>query len=118
MNAPNSSMRMHSMVSGVMHALYTSPNTSTDIASGRLVRQSLSSRTAETIQRFQQTFSELKEKFMSAVSIQTLKVVFENHQVLRDDLTNIRGALDAWADQGNGSIHECASVVTTSFAQS
>jgi hypothetical protein len=70
---------------------------------GRLVRQSLSSYTADTIQRFQQAFSELEQKFTDAVSIQTLKMVSESHQaieVLRKDLRSIEGTFVAQVDRG------------------
>jgi hypothetical protein len=73
---------------------------------GRLVRQSLSSYTVDTIQRFQQAFSELKQKFTTAVSIQTLKMVSESHQVievLRKDLRSIEGTFVAHVDRGKHS---------------
>jgi hypothetical protein len=70
---------------------------------GQIVRQSLSSRTVDTILRFQQGFVDLKEKFNSAVDIQTLKVVVESHEavkVLKVDLRNIGDILVAQADKG------------------
>src|ERR1700730_322650 len=77
-------------------------DTSHGIDLGRLARQSLSRYTADTIQRFQQAFSELKQKFTDAVSIQTLKMLSENHQVveaLGKDLRNIEGAVVAQVDR-------------------
>jgi hypothetical protein len=82
---------------------YLPIGTSHRIDLGRLARQSLSSYTADTIQRFQQAFSELKQKFTDAVSIQTLKMVSESHQVievLRKDLRNIEGIFVAQVDRG------------------
>src|SRR5438477_9306785 len=70
---------------------------------GRFVRQSLSSNTAEIIQRFQQVFSELTMKFNNSVSIQILKTVVEGHRAvgaLKDDLRDIKVSLVAQADNG------------------
>jgi len=73
---------------------------------GRLARQSLSSYTADTIERFQKAFSHLQQKFADAVSVQTLKMVSETHQVidvLRKDLRSIEGAFVAQVDRGQYS---------------
>ena len=81
--------------------------TSHRIDLGRLARQSLSSYTADTIQRFQQVFAELKQKFSIAVSIQTMKMVSETHQVvevLRKDLRSIEGTFVAQVDRGKHSL--------------
>ena len=81
-------------------------DTSHGIDLGRLARQSLSRYTADTIQRFQQAFSELKQKFTDAVSIQTLKMVSESYQVievLRKDLRSIEGTFVAQVDRGKHS---------------
>jgi hypothetical protein len=91
------------------------------IGLGRLVRQSLSSYTVDTIQRFQNDFGQLKEKFNNAVSIQTLKTVVDSHQlvgILKDDLRDIKVTLvaqaDAQADRANeGKGSRFRSVIST-----
>jgi len=77
---------------------------------GRLARQSMSSYTADTIQRFQQAFSQLQQRFIDAVSIQTLEMVSESHQVievLRTDLRSIQSIFVAQSDRGKNSFSTC-----------
>src|SRR5262245_23994240 len=72
--------------------------TGTDI--GRLIRQSLTSHTADTIQRFQEGFAQLKEKFNTAVTVQTLKVTVEIVDILKDNLRSVKTAISDKADKG------------------
>jgi hypothetical protein len=74
-----------------------------EIDVGRLVRQSLSSHTADAIQRFQYAFAELKQKFNEAVSLQTLRMVAETHQgfeVMNKTLSDLGDILVAQTDRG------------------
>jgi len=85
-------------------------DTSYRFSLGRLTRQSLSSYTADTIERFQKAFSHLQQKFADAVSIQTLKMVSESHQVidvLRKDLRSIQRTFVAQADRGKNYSLTC-----------
>ena len=67
---------------------------------GRLIRQSLTSHTADTIQRFQEGFTQLKEKFNSAVAVQTLKATVEIVDLLKTNLGSIETAITDKADEG------------------
>jgi hypothetical protein len=71
---------------------------------GRLIRQSLTSRTADTIQRFQEDFARLKKKFNTAVAIQTLNVAVGIVGLLRkQNLGSIEAAITDKADEGRCS---------------
>ena len=92
---------------------------------GRLVRQSLSSYTADTIQMFRGDFSQLEAKFNNSVAIQTLITTVESHQlvgVLKDDIKAILVAQSDRAAQGKGSrfgsICPCALTCATELLES
>jgi hypothetical protein len=68
--------------------------------SGRFVHRS-SSRTLDTVERFQRIFGLFEDTFISAISTGTFRA--NNHLemgVLKDDLSNVRGALDDLAFEG------------------
>jgi len=74
---------------------------------GRVVRQSLSSRTADAIQKFQTSFSDLEQKFESAVSIQTLTTtveIREDFRIVKKDLKSMGDVIVAQAEQGSSVI--------------
>src|SRR3954453_16552290 len=98
-------MHTHGMGFGVCLCIIYQMTCLIPFALGRVLRQSLSSQTADTINSFQQGFGELKGQFNSAVSIQTLKVV----EVLKSDLRNIGDSLFALADESKHSSFRRAS---------
>jgi hypothetical protein len=67
---------------------------------GRLPRQSLSSHTADTIQRFQNAFAKPKQIFNDAVSVQTPKIVAATHPAFEDVMQTFNDAGHSLVDIG------------------
>ena len=88
------------MGSGVSLSDSRSPSYLTGTEIGRLICQSLTSHTADTIHRFQQGFASLKEKFNTAVAVQTLKATVEIADLLKDNLESIETTITDKADEG------------------
>ena len=63
---------------------------------GRLIRQSLSSHTANVIKNFQKVFGDLQDAFHRGVSIQNLVAV----DILRKDLGEIKETISENANNG------------------
>ena len=87
---------MHNTGFGVSLSDSRSPTYLTGTEIGRLIRQSLTSHTADTIQRFLEAFSQLKENFKTAVAVQTLSIV----DVLKVNLRSIEATISDKADKG------------------
>ena len=91
---------MHDMGFGVSLSDSRSPRYLTGTEIGRLIRQSLTSHTADTMRRFREGFAQLNEKFNTAVTVQTLKVTVEIVDILKGNLRSMETTISDKADKG------------------
>ena len=70
---------------------------------GRVVRQSLSSQTADTIEKFKKGFSDLQDAFKRGIKLQHVISI----DIMKTDLRDIKETFSEFADDGRFHLSLC-----------